>query len=120
MKRPHDAIVWWELRRVLFNLALLIAGLMSVVSVVFIGSQFLPVGEDVVEPLAMLFGGIAYGILANIFYTLSWVTEIAWSGGNTSRTEALRPKIFRWGMIFSVILTLAPGVLIPLIVAIQG
>jgi hypothetical protein len=113
MKQPFDAIVWWEIRRIPYNLILLVAGILTIAIILFIGGHFVKPGEDVIEPLGMLFGGICYGIAANLLYTLSWITEILWSGGDTSRTQVLRSKVFRKGLIFSIIITFLPAVLIP-------
>ena len=120
MKRPWDAIAWWEIRRVPFNLLVLVAGALSGFTIELIGSRFVAPGEDVVEPFAIVFWVIAYAVSANICYSLGWVTELLWSWGDTTRTEALRPRIFRWGMIFSVAVTLLPGVLILLAWALSG
>jgi hypothetical protein len=120
MKRPWDAIAWWEIRRVPFNLLVLVAGVLSGITLELIGSRFVNPGEDVVEPFGIVFWAVAYAISANICYSLGWITELLWSWGDTTRTEALRPKIFRWGMIISAAVTLLPGVLILLAWALSG
>ena len=112
MKQPWDSIVWWELRRIPYNLAVLAAGVVTVFAIIGIGSRFVKTGEDVIEPLGLLAGGVAFGILANLFYTLGWISELLWSGGDTSRSEPLRPRVFWFGLIGSVLLTLAPAVLV--------
>jgi hypothetical protein len=50
MRRPWDAIAWWELRRIPFNLALLLAGGASAFTILLVGSRYVKPGEDVVEP----------------------------------------------------------------------
>lgn len=120
VKRPWDAIVWWEFRRIPFNLVLLVAGITVIIIVGSIGSQLVRPGEDVEEPLGLILGGIVYGLTANVFYTLGWITELLWSGGDTGRTEAMRPKLFRLGLIFSAFITFLPAILIPLVWAIWG
>jgi hypothetical protein len=59
-------------------------------------------------------------VAANLCYSLGWITELLWSWGDTSRTEALRPKIFRLGIVTAIVLTLLPGILIPLAWAVWG
>jgi hypothetical protein len=113
MKRPWDAIVWWEIRRIPYNLLLGLLGFFTVIVIELIGSHFVRSGEDVEEPLGVFLGVISYDMLANIFYTLGWISELLWSGGDTTRTEAMRRKVFRVGVIFSAILTLLPAALIP-------
>jgi hypothetical protein len=113
MERPWDAIWWWETRRVVFNLILFVVGLLSIL----IGNYAMLASPPI------LLGIIAYAIAANIFYTLGWISEILWSAGDTTRTEALRPNVFRLGLLFSVCLTLLPGsvvLLARLVLAVNG
>jgi hypothetical protein len=102
---PWDAIVWWEVRRVPFNLALLASGLITVAVALGTGF-FLP---------ALILGVAAYAAAANLLYTLGWISELLWSGGDTARTAPFRRRVFRLGLIGSVILTLLPAVLIALV-----
>lgn len=120
MKPPWDAIVWWEVRRLPFNLVVGLTGLAVVVTVVSVGGRLAPPGEDAVEPLMLVFGSVAYGLAANIFYTLGWATEVLWTAGDTSRTAPLRARIFRLGLALSIALTLLPGVLVLVAWAIFG
>jgi hypothetical protein len=112
-KRPWDAILWWEIRRIPYNLLLLLLGGFTGIVIQLVGTHFAEPGEDIVEPLAMLFGAIAFGVFANIFYTFGWTTELLWCWGDTRRTEMTRPKVFRVGMIVSSIITVLPAILIP-------
>ena len=112
MKRPWDAIAWWEIRRIPFNLFMLVIGLGS-------GFLFLLAGSHVFNPeehfgspfLAVVF----YGLAANLCYTLGWITELLWGWGDTTQTEKIRPKIFRLGLIFSASLTLLPAIILTMI-----
>jgi hypothetical protein len=115
MRPTFDAIAWWEWRRIPFNVMVVISGAASFAAILLVGARLVNPGEDVVEPLAVIFGGVAYLIGANALYTLGWVTELLWSGGDTRRTEPLRAGIYRKGVIFSVALTLLPGILVPLL-----
>ncbi len=113
MKQPWDAIVWWEIRRIPYNAALALLGMMTIVVVLWIGSYFTLAGEDVEEPAGLIVGGILYGLAANAFYTLGWISELLWSGGDTARTESVRSRVFLIGLIASCTITLLPAVLIP-------
>jgi len=107
MKRPWDAITWWEIRRIPFNLAMLLAGFVSI----YVVASTAP-GTDMGSPgLTLIF----YALAANLCYTLGWITELLWSWGNTERTEATRPKVFRIGLIFSVGITLLPAIISALV-----
>ncbi|SRR5712691_788864 len=120
MKRPWDAIAWWEIRRIPFNLIVMVAGIASALVIELIGSRLVRPGEDIEEPIGIVIGVISYAVAANLCYSLGWITELLWSWGDTTRTEALRPKVFRLGIIISVVLTILPGILIPLAWAIWG
>jgi|SRR5579862_2380981 len=120
MKRPWDTIAWWEIRRIPFNLAVLAAGITSWLVIDRIGSRMDLPGAGGMQAFGMLVGVIAYAIAANIFYSLGWIVELLWSNGDKTRIESLRPKAFRLGLIFSVLLTLLPAVLLPLAWAIRG
>ena len=112
MRRPYDAIIWWEKRRVVFNLIVLIVAACSFGIVEVIGARGVQPGEDVVEPLLVIAGGAVFVIAANVCYTLGWVTELMWSEGDTSRTEAIRRRVYRRGLVFSALVVAAPGVLL--------
>jgi hypothetical protein len=119
MNSTREVVVWWEIRRIPYNLALLAVGLVSVAAIEWVGSRLVPVGEDFVEPLILLFGVIAYAILANVCYSLGWITELFWSE-ETSDTLTTRRRLFRNGFLFSVGLTGLPSVLMLLLWAASG
>jgi hypothetical protein len=120
MSNPRDVVIWWELRRIPYNLTLLVVGLGSLFAIEAIGSRMVHVGEDFVEPLALLFAVVVYAIGANVCYTLGWITELLWSAGDFSKTEGARPKVFRMGFLFSIGLTGLPALLMVLVWAVAG
>jgi len=113
LKRPFDAVIWWEKRRALFNLALLPAGLAAVIVIELVGDHIFPSGEDAIEPMGLVFFGLVYAVAANLAYTVGWISELLWSGGDTAITEQRRSRVFRVGLIFSIVLTLLPGAVVP-------
>ena len=98
-KPAREAIEWWEKRRIVFNLAVLGAGLVSALVIERLGSRFVKPGKDVEEPLGIIAGVVAYAVIANACERLGWITEILWSGGDTAHTEPMRPTVFRRGII---------------------
>jgi hypothetical protein len=120
MKRPWDAIIWWELRRIPYNVLMLVVGVLSLLSILFIGSHFVEPGEDVIEPFAIVAGVVVFGGFANLAYTLGWITELLWSWGDTERTEPMRSRIFWMGVAFSVAVTVLPAFFIPLLWVVFG
>src|SRR6185503_20909678 len=68
-----DIILWWELRRIPYNLIVGPTGLISLLLFYFFISRTnaLKPGEDAVEPIALL----AAPVVMNICYTAGWVVE---------------------------------------------
>jgi hypothetical protein len=95
-----SVIRWWESRRVLFNLSVGGAGLLSV------GVASLLAGPP---PLRLLTGGVlVYGVMANVCYTLGPATDLALRRLLGERAPAIGPVLFRYGFVFSMGLTLLP------------
>src|ERR1035441_7208500 len=71
----ESTVVWWELRRIPFNLIVGAVGLASVALMECLGSTFIEPGEDFVEPLVLILGTGLFVLLANVGYTLCWMME---------------------------------------------
>jgi len=98
-----DIIRWWEARRFRFNVFVGAVGVATWLLVMIAGSAAVKPGEDFEEPLAMLFGPFIYAALANACYTLGWVVDTIFYRG-TPRT-----RLYKAGLIFSIVLTALPG-----------
>jgi hypothetical protein len=61
-----ESIRWWELRRLLYNAILFAIGIASIFVMELLMDKVIPVGEDAIEPLALAFGVLIYGIMANV------------------------------------------------------
>jgi len=105
MKRPWDAIVWWEIRRVPFNLVLLVVGVLSGLAAASIAGRIFGPDQNMGNPL---FATVFYAVAANFCYTLGWITELLWAWGDTTKTEATRSKVFLAGLVFSIAVTVSP------------
>jgi hypothetical protein len=95
---------WWESRRLTFNAIVGATGLVTLGAIKLIA---------LLPPLSMHMavfwpGVLAYGILANLFYTLGFATEAAMQRAWHDETPRVGPALFRQGVIFSVGLTLFP------------
>ena len=99
-----DIVRWWEARRLRFNLYVGGVGVITWFLVLIAGSAAVKPGVDFEEPLAMIFGPFVYGVLANACYTLGWIADTVFYRG-TPRT-----RLYKSGLIFSVVLTALPGV----------
>ena len=60
-------------------------------------------------PLLGVFAIIAYGIAANVCYTLGWIVELVLSASSWKSGGSIGPRLFRIGVTFSVLLTLLPA-----------
>ncbi len=109
-----QVVLWWECRRLFFNLAVFLTGIVSCVLLIICGfcSEQM-VGEAIGLPDGPLLGVFAifsYGLLANVFYTSGWICEL-FSRGIVDREKASAFGIlaFRAGVTFSVALTRTPA-----------
>ena len=95
---------WWESRRLTYNVIVGAAGLITVSAIKAI-ALLPPLSTD----LPMFWPGIiAYGVFANLFYSLGFVTEAAMQRAWHDETPRVGPALFRQGLTFSVGLTLFP------------
>lgn len=112
----EEVIGWWESRRISFNLIVGTAGLLTciVVGVVGVGSSIL-FGSDFGvpdPPLFAVFGIVIYGIMANICYTGGSIAELAVRRIWPHEADRFATSSFSAGLAFSILLTLAPGIVI--------
>jgi hypothetical protein len=103
-----QVILWWEWRRLLYNLLLLLVGFASIAGFFFLMDKAIPPGEDAEEPAGLLLGVIAYAILVNLCYTLGSIVELIGRGTDPSSARERGKKTFRVGLAFSCLLTTAP------------
>ena len=104
-------IVWWELRRIPYNL---IVGLAAVCSLfllyLFTAHEPIDNGQDIVEPIMVL---IAPFIL-NLCYTGGWIVEAffpkTFLESFMVERKQLGAKFLRWGLQFSLGVVFLPTV----------
>jgi hypothetical protein len=98
-----EIVRWWESRRPLYNLAILVAGVTSLASV-FVVELFLGEGSGKIP-----WGGIlVYGFLANLLYTLGPIADTIVMRTWGRDYSEVGPTLFRYGFVFAVGLTLLP------------
>jgi len=122
-----DIIKWWELRRIPYNLIVGATGLLPLIVFVALfilfgeaewgGEHQAPTLPD--PPIFLLFQMMSYGIAANIFYTCGWFAEIVVRKIWNERAGAFGEISFALGLVFSVLLTLVPSVLLSVVIALQ-
>lgn len=111
--RSHDdgtllgVIVWWEWRRLSYNLflaAIGIPGLLLFFLAIGVSGELEP-GEDAIEPIALAAAPIA----ANLAYSAGWLVEGALLAQEPEQPNG--PRLMKAGLLFSVAVVFAPGLL---------
>ncbi len=96
------AAQWWRSKRLKYNQGLLWAGLVAFILYCVLGPIFIAPHEEFEETLVeMIFQGVAYLIMmgvANLFYILGWLIDIAL---NKSNSQLFRRRLFSVGFWFS-------------------
>jgi len=99
-------ILWWEVRRIPYNLIVGLLGMISLLLFFFtISARVLEPGEDAIEPLAL----VATVIGMNVFYTAGWVVELCVRVVCCQRSPTVGPALLKLGLILSVVLVLLPS-----------
>ena len=111
-----EALVWWESRRIPYNLIVGSAGIVTCVVIVTIA-----LAAEIIfntdfgfpnPPIFALLGVVLYGIMANVCFTAGWITELFIRRFSPREADRFATNSFFYGVIFSVLLTLAPAVLV--------
>lgn len=100
-------ILWWEIRRIPFNLLIGIYGVFSLVIFYWsiMTSGHLQFGEDAVEPLAL----IVAPVVVNICYTMGWLLELSIRAMLPSLPSEFGPCLLRFGIGFSLFVISIPA-----------
>ena len=103
--RTTPAILrWWESRRLTFNV---VVGATGVVTIALM--KVIALTPPLSMHLPIFWPGIAaYGVFANLCYSLGFATEAAMQRAWHEETPRVGPALFRQGLVFSVGLTLFP------------
>ena len=107
VRSPGRVVQWWERRRLAYNLAVGAAGLGTLGWATLVSG--LARGQWQVVPWQLI---VAYGLAANVCYSLGWVAELAVERFLKRPVYGLGPALFRHGLVFSVGLTLFPAAMV--------
>ena len=104
----REIVLWWEMRRIAYNIIVGAVGICSLQIFYFFISRAnkLKPGEDAVEPVALLVAPI----VMNICYTAGWVVEAFISDTAIRGREAIGPRLLRLGLGFSLMVIITPTV----------
>lgn len=107
LRSPLRVVQWWESRRLAYNL---VVGAAGVGTLIWSNALSLLVrGEWFAAPWQLV---VAYGVAANVFYTLGWVIENGVEQWLGRPVYGLGPALFRHGLVFSVGLTMFPAAVV--------
>ena len=121
LETPRQIVLWWERRRLLFNLIVGATGILTC-TLLLVGEMLAEKKFGDVEagsPILAVFGVFAYGIMANICYTGGWISELVAKYVWKKQAENLGKITFALGIVFSVLLTLLPVVVFLLLVLLK-
>lgn len=120
---PWQVVTWWEGRRIFYNLSVGATGIISIALCflsALVGETFLGVPIGLPDPpIFAVFAVIAYGIIANVCYTGGWIAEIIVGKVWENQGKHFGKISFALGVVFSILLTLLPGILIVGVLVIQ-
>lgn len=116
-------IAWWEVRRIPYNFIVGMTGVLSGALCFVTGilcEHFLgdPIGIPD-PPFIAILAVAAYGVMANLCYTGGWMAELLVRKIWPEQASAFGKISFFLGLIFSILLTLVPGIIVPTIGAVR-
>lgn len=105
---PTKVIVWWEKRRLGFNMLVLLYGAISLIVLFWAitTSGHLEPGEDAIEPMVLLILPIA----VNICYTLGWFIELIFRFFKSDLSPKFSPILLKIGIGFSFFILSIPSI----------
>jgi hypothetical protein len=111
-----DVVKWWEARRIPYNLIVGGTGIATVLVgtfLCFIASRMTPAPFAFPDPpLFVVFAVVGYGVMANVCFTGGWVAELLARKIWRERANHFAQISFTLGVLFSVLLTLTPALLL--------
>ena len=106
-RATSSVILWWELRRIPYNMIVGALGVISLVAFFFFitSADALAPGEDAVEPIALM----AAPFLVNIAYTAGWVVELVYRASTGRKDTKVGPVLWLIGTGFSILVVFLPS-----------
>ena len=103
-RNVFQIIIWWELRRILYNIIVLICGILSLLIMMSAasGRVELAPGEDFYEPIMIPI----FAVLCNFGYSLGWLTEIF-----IKRSLTYGTRMFKVGLYFTLFWVFLPTII---------
>lgn len=106
--RPwYKVLLWWEFRRLLYNLLLIVLGFIALTILSFIVKDLWTFFSP---PIFFFMWTGVFIILANVFYTSGWIFQLITRKNNNSFIQKVTPRIFLYGIAFSFLIQLIPSI----------
>ncbi len=108
---PFRAILWWEKRRIPFNVFIFVYAVLAISAhfwLINVTGQVKD-GENFIEPMAFIIGIVAGPIAINICYTLGWLVEAPLRLIKPTLSPKLSPILLKLGIGFSMLFFALPA-----------
>jgi hypothetical protein len=102
-----QAVMWWEIRRPLFNFYLFLVGMTSVIVMKALVDRFVSPGAEI-STSGIISGTFFYGIAANVWYTFGWIIELFLRRSDPMAARRKAVDLYWTGLKLSCLLTTAP------------
>jgi hypothetical protein len=124
LQSAWQIVGWWEARRIPFNLIVGAAGIVTSVGILvtaLISERVLgePIGMPD-PPVIAVAGAVLFVLGANACYTGGWIGELLVSLAWPDQSEQFGTLTFTLGLVFAVVVTLSPAVLISGLAIVYG
>lgn len=111
-RKWYHVILWWEIRRIPYNIIMLFSSMISFFVLCFIVEG----AGDFIHPMTP----IIFGFLANFCYTFGWITEYIIRLFSHKTSFAFARIAFKAGLLFSILFVFAPNIICLIQGIIQG
>lgn len=101
-----QAVMWWEIRRPLFNFYLFMVGMSSVIVMKFLLDRFAPHASP--STVGLISGTFFYGVGANVAYAFGWFAELLWRRSNPVEARRKAVDLYWRALKLFCLLTTAP------------
>ena len=114
-------IIWWEIRRIFFNMILFVTGLFTISACALLEYLFPRATENMQlwtdSPLIKIF---LYAISANVLFTVGSISELFARKMFREKVVSFGSIAFALGLLFSIITTLSPVLIYVINIILKG
>jgi hypothetical protein len=112
-------IWWWESRRPAYNALVGLAGPASCIAALLLYMVAPGDADEADGSFLQLVAIVAYAVMANLLYTGGWLLELGLRLARRPAAPEFASALFRNGTLFSIGLTLVPGVVVLVLLAVE-